>query len=125
MADCSDACVHLVEKSARKASFLREAIRATGAPALVHATTIVDFVDNPPAGLEVVTARALAPLPALLGLSYPLLKPGTVGLFLKGQDVVSELTDAAKCWNIEASLAPSLTAPGARIVVVTSALPKS
>jgi 16S rRNA (guanine527-N7)-methyltransferase len=125
LADRPDACVHLVEKSAKKASFLREAIRATGAPAVVHAATIVDFVDNPPMGLEVVTARALAPLPALLGLSYALLKPGTVGLFPKGQDVVAELTKATKCWNIEASLVPSLTAAGARIVVVTRASPKA
>jgi 16S rRNA (guanine527-N7)-methyltransferase len=48
-----------------------------------------------------------------------LLKSGAQGLFPKGQDVESELTEAAKCWSITASLVPSLTDPKARIVHVT------
>ena len=58
---------------------------------------------------DVVTARALAPLDALLGLADPLLQTGAQGLFLKGQDVEAELTEASKYWNIEAELVPSKT----------------
>jgi 16S rRNA (guanine527-N7)-methyltransferase len=68
--------------------------------------------------VDVVTARALAPLAALLTATYPLLKTGTLGLFPKGQDVDAELTEAAKCWSIQSSLAPSVTDPKARIVCI-------
>jgi 16S rRNA (guanine527-N7)-methyltransferase len=119
LADMPGATVHLVESNTKKAAFLREAARVTGAPAIIHAVRIVDFVDNQSSPVEVVTARALAALPELLAWTYPLLKTGAVGLFPKGQDVDAELTEAAKCWNIQSSLVPSLTDPKARIVKVT------
>ncbi len=124
LADIPGARVHLVESNAKKAAFLREAAQATGAPAVVHAARIEDFVENAPTPIDVVTARALAPLPALLTLAYPLLKRGAQGLFPKGQDVARELTEAAKCWKIQASLALSRTDPKARIVVVRGLEPK-
>jgi len=118
LAETPGACVHLVESSAKKAAFLREAVSVTGAPAVVHAMRIADFVKSPAGHVAVVTARALAPLAALLEAAYPLLKSGAKGLFLKGQDVGSELTDAAKCWSLQASLVPSRTDPEARIVCI-------
>jgi len=124
LADTPGAHVHLVESSGKKAAFLREGVRATGVPATVHATRIEDFVKNAPLPLDVVTARALAPLPKLLALAYPLLKTGTLGLFPKGQDVARELTEAAKCWKIQASLSPSRTDPKAQIVIVRGLEPK-
>jgi 16S rRNA (guanine527-N7)-methyltransferase len=118
LAEVSGACVHLVESNAKKAAFLREAVRATAAPAIVHAVKIGDFVASAPAPIEAVTARALARLPELLNLAYPLLIRGAVGLFPKGQAVGAELTEAARCWKLEATLAMSRTDPEARIVVV-------
>ena len=118
LAETAGARVHLVEGNAKKAAFLREAGRATGAPLVIHAMKINDFLTRPPETVDVVTARALAPLPELLGIAYPLLKKGACGLFPKGQDVARELTQAAKYWNIQASLIPSRTDPKARIVVV-------
>lgn len=119
LADRPGARVHLVERSTKKAAFLREAVHATGAPAEVHAVRVEDFVENLAAPVDVVTARALAPLAGLLTATYPLLKTGTLGLFPKGQDVGAELTEAAKCWSIQSSLVPSLTDPKARIVRIT------
>jgi 16S rRNA (guanine527-N7)-methyltransferase len=124
LADTEGAEVHLVESNAKKAAFLREASRATGAPAVIHAARIEDFVDNAPEGLEVVTARALAPLVDLLASAYPLLQRGASGLFPKGQAAASELTDAGKRWKIRASLEVSRTDPQARIVVVRGLEPK-
>jgi len=118
LADTPGAKVHLVESIGKKATFLRDAARATGAPAVVHATRIEDFVDKPPDHIEVVTARALAPLEKLLSMAYPLLKTGALGVFPKGQYVDAELTQAAKYWSIEADQVPSRTDPKARIVVV-------
>jgi 16S rRNA (guanine527-N7)-methyltransferase len=125
LAETPGAQVHLVESNSKKAAFLREAVRVTGAPAKIHAVRVVDFVDNLTDSVEVVTARALAPLVGLLREAYPLLKTGAVALFPKGQDVDAELTEAAKCWTIQASLIPSLTDPRARIVKVISAAPVS
>ena len=116
--------VHLVESTGKKANFLREAALAAGAPAQVHPMRIADFVKQAPKHIDFVTARALAPLPKLLDEAYPLLKRGARGLFLKGQDVAAELTEAAKCWNIQATLAESQTDPKARIVILDSAEPR-
>jgi len=123
LADTAGARVHLVESNGKKAAFLREAVAATGACATVHAIRVEDFIAAA-SPIDVVTARALAPLPKLLALAYPLLKRGTLGLFPKGQDVAVELTDAAKCWNIQVSLALSRTDSKARIVVVRGLEPK-
>jgi 16S rRNA (guanine527-N7)-methyltransferase len=119
LADSQGTRMHLVERSTKKAAFLREAVRATGAPAEVHAVRLEDFVENLAAPVDVVTARALAPLAGLLSATYPLLKTGTLGLFPKGQDVDAELTEAAKCWSIQSSLVPSLTDSKAKIVSIT------
>lgn len=112
--------VHLVESNAKKAAFLREATRLMAAPAMVHAERMADFVRHAPARVDVVTARAVAPLTKLLAELYPLLKNGAIGLFPKGQDVDAELTEAAKCWTIQAKLVPSCTELRSRIVVVNS-----
>ena len=123
LAEQDSARVHLVESSAKKAAFLREAVQATGVPAEVHAMRIADFVKAPPAKLQAVTARAVASLPSLLAEAYPLLKSGAIGLFPKGQGVDAELTEAAKYWRLQATLAPSRTDTKARIVVINSLEP--
>jgi 16S rRNA (guanine527-N7)-methyltransferase len=111
--------VHLVESNAKKAAFLREAQRITGAPAVVHALRIENFVDSFREHADVVTARALTSLKKLYDQSAPLLGPGTLGLFPKGLDVDAELTQAAKYWNISRlTLVPSRTDGTGRIVVV-------
>ena len=74
--------------------------------------------------MDAVVARALAPLPKLLGLAAPLLRSGAVGLFPKGQDVTAELTEASKSWNVQVSLTQSLTDPKAQIVVVRELEPR-
>ena len=125
LAQTPGAQVHLVEANAKKAAFLREAARVTGAPVSVHGGRIEDFLKNPPKVVDVVTARALAPLSELLAYAFPLLKRGARGVFPKGQDVDAELTEAAKYWKIQLSLALSRTDPKARIVVVRGLEPKS
>jgi 16S rRNA (guanine527-N7)-methyltransferase len=124
LAETPHARVHLIESSTKKAGFLAEAVRATGAPAMVHALRVADFAKINVEPIEIVTARALAPLDELLATAFPLLKRGAQGLFLKGQDVDTELTAAAKCWTIQSTLAPSRTEPKSRIVIVRSVEPK-
>jgi 16S rRNA (guanine527-N7)-methyltransferase len=112
------ACVHLVESNLKKAAFLREAVRLTGAPAVVHPVRIADFARGFAGRAEVITARALAPLRLLLDHSFALWREGALGLFPKGQDVEAELTEATKYWNMDATLVPSRTDASGRIVMI-------
>ena len=109
MAEHPGADVRLVERIAKKAAFLREALRVTGAPGSVVLADIGDYVDSLKAPVDCVTARAVAPLHMLLGFAAPLVQRGAKALFLKGQDVEAELTEATKYWNIEPLLHPSRT----------------
>lgn len=118
-AETATARVVLIESNARKAAFLREVTRVTGAPAEVHVARVELVVPTLP-GAAVVTARALAPLATLLDWANPLLTTGTIGLFPKGRDAEAELTAARRRWRFDADLLPSRTAPDARIVRVTS-----
>ena len=119
LAGCPGASVHLVESNAKKAAFLREARRLTGAPASVHAERIEDFAARFEGHPDAVTARAVAPLKSLLGQCFPLLgKSGATGLFPKGQHAELELGDAAGRWAMNATLVPSRTDPTGRIIVI-------
>lgn len=112
MAGTPGTSVHLVERIAKKAAFLREAIRVTTSPGIVHLAEIGDNVDRITGPVDCVTARALAPLHQLIGFAEPLMRQGTKALFLKGQDVEAELTEAAKYWNIRPQLHQSRTGDG-------------
>jgi 16S rRNA (guanine527-N7)-methyltransferase len=118
LADVEGAQVHLIESNAKKAAFLREAIRETAAPATVHAGRIEELGSRLAPVADVVTARALAPLTELLRLAEPFLTNGAQALLLKGQDVDAELTEAARYWNIEADIVPSRTSAKGRILIV-------
>jgi 16S rRNA (guanine527-N7)-methyltransferase len=109
LAEAPGATVHLVERIAKKAAFLREAIRVTGASGTVHLADIGDTVERFAGTVDCVTARAVAPLHQLIGFAEPLVKRGAKALFLKGQDVEAELTEATRYWKIEPNLHSSRT----------------
>ena len=109
LADRPGALVHLVERNAKKAAFLREALRVTGARGLVHLADIGDSVDRITGPVDCVTARAVAPLHQLIGFAEPLMRQGAKALFPKGQDVEAELTEATKYWKIVPHLHSSRT----------------
>lgn len=117
------AMVHLIESNGKKAAFLREAVRVTGVPARVHQERAEIFAKNCAEPVDVVTARALSPLKLLCDQAFPLIAKGALGLFPKGQDVDAELTEAAKYWNIQASIVPSVTSPAGSIVIVRGLKP--
>jgi 16S rRNA (guanine527-N7)-methyltransferase len=115
--------VHLYESNGKKAAFLREAARLTAVDAVIHNVRL-----ESPSGasdlpeVQVVTARALAPLTELLGYAQPFLSKGAVGLFHKGQDIDTELTVASKSWRIESTCHASLTEADSVILEVKEAL---
>jgi 16S rRNA (guanine527-N7)-methyltransferase len=112
--------IDLVESNQRKSAFLQEAVRVTQAPAAVKPARIEDYVRDAP-NVDLVTARALAPLETLLDLAEPLLKTGAEALFLKGRRAAEELTGARRSWRIDAAMIASRTDPLGRIVHVRRA----
>lgn len=110
--------VHCIESKLGKAAFLQEAARQMRVPVRVWARRVEDIVGSELQRADVVTARALAPLVKLLDLANPLLKTGALGIFPKGQDVASELTEAARYWTFEPRSVPSVTDPKGRIIVI-------
>lgn len=106
--------VHLVESDRRKAAFLIEAAAAMGLKRVkVHAQRIEE-AKLPP--LAAVTARALAPLAALLGFAAPLLASGGICIFPKGRAAEEELTTAGAHWHFTAERFQSRTDPEATIL---------
>jgi 16S rRNA (guanine527-N7)-methyltransferase len=117
LADRAGSMIHLIESNHRKCAFLRDVSRETSAKAIIHhgrIETIVPTLEQ----IDVVTARALAPLQILLDYADPLLKKGAIGVFLKGQSVETELTKLRRSGNLKLSLVPSKTDRTGRIVVV-------
>ena len=100
--------VELIEADSRKAAFLREAARITEVDVTLRSCRIQAV---PPHPVDVVTARACAPLERLLGLAEPFLAAKTEGLFLKGERVEDELTLARKHWTMTARLCQSRSDP--------------
>ena len=114
----AEAEVHLVEANARKCAFLREAARACGAPARVHHGRAEDVLASLPA-VDVLTARALAPLPRLIDLGKVLLERGSTAIFLKSQAELADVTAIDPALNL--AVLPSVTSPNGRIVVLRPA----
>lgn len=111
--------VHLVESDGRKAAFLRTVIREVGAQASVHHLRAEALADSGAAFLadvQVISARALAPLPELLALVAPFFNSSTIALLHKGAGWQDELTRAEQWWNIDAEVHPSRTHDAARIL---------
>lgn len=111
--------VHLIESDVRKATFLREVSRETKTPVTVHDIRVGDCrIDK----VDVVTARALAPLRELLGHVDHLATEGhpTTALFLKGAQYAEELAKAQRKWDFEVEDFASITDPEARIIRIKS-----
>jgi 16S rRNA (guanine527-N7)-methyltransferase len=109
--------LHLVDSDRRKALFLQEVARQTGVLVRVHNLRIEDM---PPMAVDVITARACAPLVELL--SYAFKFPGRAPeprpccLFHKGRQADEELTEARKRWKINVKPFPSRTDPSGTIL---------
>jgi 16S rRNA (guanine527-N7)-methyltransferase len=117
LAERSGASVTLVEKSPRKSEFLRAAGKELGLPVSV---LTIRLEDAPGALFDVVTARALAPLPKLLGFAASWLKPSGKALLMKGRDTATELAEAREAWTFDLSILDSQSSPEGRVLKVSS-----
>ncbi len=117
------AMVHLVESTGKKARFLQTVIDEASLPAKVFNMRVEDFRagEGP---YDVVTARALAPLPRLIAYAKPILDRGAQGLFHKGADLDAELAAAKDALNggaYRADVLESVSDPRGRIICITKA----
>ncbi|MEQ1782733.1 MAG: 16S rRNA (guanine(527)-N(7))-methyltransferase RsmG [Hyphomonadaceae bacterium] len=113
--------VTLVEKSVRKSQFLQAAIAEVGLPAKV---INVRIEEAPREKFDLLTARALAPLPKLLGYGYAWLKPSGKALLMKGKDAEAELAEARQAWTFNMSDRASLSSPEGRVLTISSISPR-
>jgi len=106
--------VHLVESMAKRCRFLSDVVEALDLPAEVHNVRAESLALK----VDVVTARACAPLNRLLGYAEPFFARGATGLFLKGADVETELAEARMSWRFEAETRISLSDPRGRVLSI-------
>ena len=107
--------VILVESDQRKAAFLRNVMRETG----VEAQIIAERIEKVPAlNSDVISARALADLPALFQLSAPHAHEYSMLLFPKGANWQKEVLKANESWSYQHQVITSRTDPTAVILQV-------
>jgi len=113
--------VVLVESAGKKASFLKTVIRELELPAEAISKRAESLPAEP---YDVITARAFAPLPRLLAYALPFWGEASVGLFLKGEAVDEELTQAQKTWTFAVESFPSRTNVTGQILKITGLRPR-
>lgn len=114
--DRADSHVWLVDSLGKRCRFLQDVVDALS----LRATVVNGRAEDQRITVEVVTARALAPMDRLLGYAQPYLQRGAQGLFLKGEKAEAELIEARKLWQFESILSVSRSDPRGRIVSVRS-----
>lgn len=105
----------LFEATAKKCAFLSAVAERTGASVEIRCARIEDASTEP---FDVVTARACAPLVKLLGYAQCFQRPDTTNLFLKGQNVEAELTEAHKYWSMNTVRHASRSDPSGTILEI-------
>jgi len=105
----------LYESTAKKCRFLEAAAERMHLTVEIRNSRIEEANREP---FDVVTARACAPLEKLLAYAQHFQGKATVNLFLKGQSVDAELTQAHKSWRMKVQRHPSRTDPSGVILEV-------
>ena len=108
-----DAHAHLIDSLGKRCRFLEQARTELDLPA----TVINGRAEEQAIAVDVVTARAVAPMEKLLGYAQPYMDRGAQGLFLKGEKAPDELKSARLSWHFKAQLHPSRLTDGRGHVV--------
>jgi len=110
----ADSHVWLIDSLRKRCRFLQEVVDELDLPA----TVVWGRAEDQAIKVDVVTARALAPLEKLLGYAQPYMARGAQGLFLKGEKAELELQEARKVWQVDGDLSVSRSDPRGRILTV-------
>lgn len=123
-----EACVHMVESDRKKVNFLRTVVRECGLNSQIHHMRIEQLTAERPAALadvDIITARALAALPQLVGLMAPFFNSSTIALLHKGRDWQEELTACAQYWTMQSEVHASMTDTAARLIEISQLAAKA
>lgn len=109
--------VSLIESIGKKAAFLRAVVDELNLNAEVRQIRI-ESLHN--VKFDIVTARALQPLPQLLKFAMPLIRKDSYAIFLKGQKLDAELTESSKYWKFDHETFQSLSDPSGRVLKISN-----
>jgi 16S rRNA (guanine527-N7)-methyltransferase len=116
LADVPGAIVHCVESDGRKCAFLREAARATGAAAQIHAVRVEVIAPDSLGPVDAFTARAFAPLPLTLKLARPWMERGAIAVFPRGESARDQIAALLEARAYAIETLPSVVNPKAAIL---------
>ena len=102
-----------VESDKRKAAFLQVAAGELGLKPTILTTRIEDTTSL---HADILSARALGPLTALLGHADRHLVKSGFALFPKGRTANAEVELAKQKWSFDLAISPSMTDPDAQIL---------
>jgi 16S rRNA (guanine527-N7)-methyltransferase len=127
-----DLTVFLVEPLLRRVVWLREVVLQLGLENVEIIRSRANAVAETDRTFDVVTARAVAPLPGLLDLCLPLVRPGGELLAMKGEGAAEELIEAESTlrqhraveWSVALCGQRVLTTPTTVVRVVAGERPK-
>ena len=108
--------VWLIDSLGKRCRFLQTVVDALDLPA----TVINGRAEEQQVKVDIVTARAVAPMEKLLGYAQPYFQRGAKGLFLKGEKAEAELKQASTVWHFDSELSVSRSDARGRIVSVGS-----
>ncbi|HHY50932.1 MAG TPA: 16S rRNA (guanine(527)-N(7))-methyltransferase RsmG [Alphaproteobacteria bacterium] len=97
----------LVEAVSKKASFLKEVSRQLGLGLRVEGRRAEGIAPNELPTIDVITARALAPVAELCRLAAPFFGPSTRALLHKGREHGEELAKSDAVWHHDVVVHPS------------------
>lgn len=111
-----DAHVWLIDSLGKRCRFLQQVVEELDLPASV----INGRAEEQEIEVDVVTARAVAPMEKLLAYAQPYFNRGAKGVFLKGEKAEAELQDASNVWHFDCDLSVSRSDPRGRLVQIRS-----
>ena len=107
--------VTLVEPRSRRAAFLTSVVEKLKLHnVVVISSTIQKMVG---AAFDNITARALAPFPAIIEMAMPVAHKTTVWVLPKGKTAQSELASLPRTWQGDWQAVASVTDPASKILV--------
>ncbi|MEO6256375.1 MAG: 16S rRNA (guanine(527)-N(7))-methyltransferase RsmG [Sphingomicrobium sp.] len=117
VAALTDGPMTLVEPRRLRAAFLAETAEVLGLAPRV--TTIAGKIEHVNGQFDMITARAVAPLPRLLGMAIHLAHSGTVWALPKGRNAKSELAETNRSWQCTVRSEASCTDPDSTVLVLS------
>lgn len=117
----SETRIRLVESNRKKAAFLQSALSSIGNAEILPCR--IEKAIEAIGTTDIITARALAPLPQLLQWSEPWLRKGSRALFMKGREFGAEVQESRDRWDFDLVEHRSRTDPQGIILEISNLRP--